>query len=254
MLLPLSNLAVQLWTRWGVTGLVLGGEAEGYVFFSPIWSWLLVVELLVYIALRVRKVQAKADWLEQKKVFRFVGRISMAAVGVFAVCGIGFLLFLGQGTIWKGEAAAKLSNFASGRISLWCVTLQTFLKETLPYQVLGNGPDNYYYILHEWGADISAWINSGALPNAIYTNAHNEWLTMLINQGVLGVLAYAGLFVSGQKTVEAEIWDRQEYFAVYFGIAGYFICSLFTFQHVISTPYVFALLGMAAALSKRLDK
>lgn len=42
-----------------------------------------------------------------------------------------------------------------------------------------------------------------------------------------------------------KLSQSPECLAVFLGLTGYLICSLFTFQHVLSTPFVFALLGMA---------
>lgn len=254
MLLPLSNLLVKLLLTFHITGLVLGGEAEAALFFSPMWAWLFFIEAVIYLILYVRERLHKTDLLADGRIMKALQKGSMAVLGILAIGVLLLLMLAGQGALWENGLMEKLSVVSSNRISLWCVTIQTFLQESLSHQLLGNGPDTYYYVMHEWKGNIYGWINSGLLQNDVFTNAHNEWLTMLINQGIFSVLAYAGIFVSGQKAVEDKIWDRPEFFAVYFGIAGYFICSLFTFQHVISTPYVFALLGMAQARLKQLDK
>lgn len=251
MLLPISDLCIQLLVKSGKFGLVLGGETEKNVFFSSAWFWLLGIEALLYGILRIREAQHKKDLLADGRILRAVQRAGKAVLGIIAVCGIIFLMILGQGDILENPFMSKLLTASSGRLSLWCVTLQTFFKEALPQKLFGNGCDTYYYVMHEWGTDLSEWIASGALQNQIFTNAHNEFLTVLINQGIFGLLAYAGIFVTGQRTLGKNIWKKWEYFAVYFGTAGYLICALFTFQHVISTPYVFALLGMSVSLSKR---
>lgn len=99
-------------------------------------------------------------------------------------------------------------------------------------------------MLYQWGSDAMDWINKGLLDNNIYSNAHNEWLTLLVEQGFFGVTAYIGILSQPLRICEKDIpkpgvpccfpgTDRlPDLFPVYF-------------QHVLSTPFVFALLGMA---------
>ena len=91
------------------------------------------------------------------------------------------------------------------------------------------------------------WINRGILENNVYSNAHNEWMTLLIEQGLPGVISYGGIFVTTVLSLRRSLGRSPEALAILLGITGYLICSLFTFQHVVSTPFAFALLGMARA-------
>ena len=113
------------------------------------------------------------------------------------------------------------------------------------FQIFGMGPDSFYYALYQWGSDAMDWINRGLLDNNIYSNAHNEWLTLLVQQGILGVIAYGGIFLTAFRNLRISATRDPRALAVFLGLTGYLICSLFTFQHVLSTPFAFALLGMA---------
>ena len=139
----------------------------------------------------------------------------------------------------------KVSEVANGRLALWKVTILTYGKEGLLFQIFGMGPDSFYYALYQWGSDAMDWINRGLLDNNIYSNAHNEWLTLLVQQGILGVIAYGGIFLTAFRNLRISATRDPRALAVFLGLTGYLICSLFTFQHVLSTPFVFALLGMA---------
>ena len=139
----------------------------------------------------------------------------------------------------------KVSEAANGRLALWKVTILTYGKEGLLFQIFGMGPDSFYYALYQWGSDAMDWINRGLLDNNIYSNAHNEWLTLLVQQGILGVIAYGGIFLTAFRNLRISATRDPRALAVSLGLTGYLICSLFTFQHVLSTPFAFALLGMA---------
>ena len=138
-----------------------------------------------------------------------------------------------------------VSEAADGRLALWKVTLLTYGKEGALYKFFGTGPGSYYHMLYQWGSDAMDWINRGLLDNNIYSNAHNEWLTLLVQQGILGVIAYGGIFLTAFRNLRISATRDPRALAVFLGLTGYLICSLFTFQHVLSTPFAFALLGMA---------
>lgn len=197
-----------------------------------------VVEVAVYLILQLRERQERSDRLESGRVFRtFVG---LAVAVTLAALLLGCLLVAGY-----LPGSDKVSEVANGRLALWKVTILTYGKEGLLFQIFGMGPDSFYYALYQWGSDAMDWINRGLLDNNIYSNAHNEWLTLLVQQGILGVIAYGGIFLTAFRNLRISATRDPRALAVFLGLTGYLICSLFTFQHVLSTPFAFALLGMA---------
>ena len=69
-------------------------------------------------------------------------------------------------------------------------------------------------------------------------------MNLLITQGLLGVAGYGGIFGAAVYSLGRNR-KIQRQFVVLLCVIGYFVCSLFTFQQVLSTPFLFALLGMA---------
>ena len=238
MLLPLSVFMVRMFLLLHLTGLVLAGDAEKRLFFTPAWYVVFVVEVAVYLILQLRERQERSDRLESGRVFRTV--VGLAVAVTLAALLLGCLLVAGY-----LPGSDKVSEVANGRLALWKVTILTYGKEGLLFQIFGMGPDSFYYALYQWGSDAMDWINRGLLDNNIYSNAHNEWLTLLVQQGILGVIAYGGIFLTAFRNLRISATRDPRALAVFFGLTGYLICSLFTFQHVLSTPFVFALLGMA---------
>ncbi len=238
MLLPLSVFMVRMFLLLHLTGLVLAGDAEKRLFFTPAWYVVFVVEVAVYLILQLRERQERSDRLESGRVFRTV--VGLAVTVTLAALLLGCLLVAGY-----LPGSDKVSEAANGRLALWKVTILTYGKEGLLFQIFGMGPDSFYYALYQWGSDTMDWINRGLLDNNIYSNAHNEWLTLLVQQGILGVIAYGGIFLTAFRNLRISATRDPRALAVFLGLTGYLICSLFTFQHVLSTPFAFALLGMA---------
>ena len=72
------------------------------------------------------------------------------------------------------------------------------------------------------------------------TNAHNEWLTTLINLGVLGTAAYAAVFLTA-------LWKYRRNSMAIMLLFTYGMHSLISFQQVLNTPFFFLLLGVCEA-------
>ena len=238
MLLPLSVFMVRVFLLLHLTGLVLAGEVEKKLFFTPVWYGVFAMEAVLYLILRMRERRTRKDFLESGRIFR-------TAVGLTAAVMLLALLFGGLLLAGYLPGSDTLTEVANGRLALWKVTLLTYGKEGFLFQIFGMGPDSFYYALYQWGSDAMDWINRGLLDNNVYSNAHNEWLTLLVQQGILGVIAYGGIFITAFRNLRTSAPRDPRALAVFLGLAGYLICSLFTFQHVLSTPFAFALLGMA---------
>ena len=235
MLLPLSIFMVRLFLLLHLTGLVIAGNVEKRLFFTTVWYIVFGVEAMLYLILRMRERQQQKNFLESGKIYRIV------VAGAVMICS-GVLL----GCLLGGSVGNEMvSEAANGRLTLWKVTLLTYGKEGVLYKFFGTGPGSYYYMLYQWGSDAMDWINKGFLDNNIYSNAHNEWLTLLIEQGIFGEVVFSGIFITAFTNLRKKLSQSPECLAVFLGLAGYLICSLFTFQHVLSTPFAFALLGMA---------
>lgn len=112
---------------------------------------------------------------------------------------------------------------------------------SLPWwrQLIGIGPDCFLTYVYDNLDKITMAKYFKTQPLA---NAHNEFLTMLVNTGLLGAVSYAGIFLS---TIKNAVKATNPFIKVIlFGILGYMINNLFSFQQVISTSFVFVLLGI----------
>jgi len=174
----------------------------------------------------------------------------VSVIGIACAAGVGVLL--SEDLRMRLEDALGMTHY--DRPAIWAKSLQAFLDNDFVYRLFGAGPDCYYHVMYEWHAYGQELTMEGAWADAVYANAHNEWITMLINQGVLGVLAYAGFFAAVLRELWKRLPESPEYTVVLLGVCGYLICSVFLFQQVVSASIVFALIGMAGVQSKKLEK
>lgn len=163
----------------------------------------------------------------EEKVQRYariaiVGALFLAA----AAGGLIFLIRRPMDEMW-----------GSGRGTIWNLAFQGFLKNGWPQKLIGVGPDcfaEYIYTVFTW-EELS--FMTGRWANAVFANAHNEWLNHLVNLGIMGTGCYLGIFVSGIKRY-------RRYLPGILAVVMYGVASLVGFQQCMSTPLLFLILGM----------
>lgn len=155
-------------------------------------------------------------------------RITILLLGIVTVatCGTWYLSRQPAGDVW-----------GSGRGGLWAAAWKGFTEAGWLQKLIGAGPDcfaEYLYRLLPTSAIDSA---EGRWQKAVFANAHNEWLSQLVNLGILGTAAYAGIFISAFKRYRGMLLGI-------FAIVLYGIASLTGFQQVLNTPLFFLVLGL----------
>ena len=115
------------------------------------------------------------------------------------------------------------------------------LKEKL----LGAGPDCYgEAVFRRLGEGTDVW-NGEHWEGAIFTNAHNEMISQLINVGIIGTICYLAIFLAG-------IWrycfgGKQLKYGRWMGtlaIVMYGAHAMISFQQVLNAPLFFLTLGL----------
>ena len=115
-------------------------------------------------------------------------------------------------------------------------------------KLFGAGPDCFYHALYSM-FDVNGVIHpTGQWETAVYANAHNEWLNMLINQGIMGLICYVGIFGTSFVRLWRSRRQKQETYWGILAVAGYCVHGIVSFQQTISTPLIFAILGISEAL------
>lgn len=131
----------------------------------------------------------------------------------------------------------KGDGWGSGRGGLWRFAWQGFLQGGFRQKLVGAGPDCFAEYIYSALPASQLTPTEGFWTGTIYANAHNEWLNTLVNLGISGTAALAGIYVSSIK----------RYRKLHLGmlvIAMYGINSLISFQQVLSTPLLFMALGL----------
>lgn len=129
-------------------------------------------------------------------------------------------------------------DMGSGRIFIWRNALASFPN----YPVIGTGPDTFYYALPA---------EAHQVYHTNFDKAHNEYLQILICQGILGLLAY--LVFLGHTLVKAipKAFKDPLIMAVLAAFIGYCVQAFFNISLPIASQSLFIFAGILAGRQPR---
>lgn len=177
-----------------------------------------------------------------------------------AVLGAGVYLFLlvlntriEGGIRFMGSMSSFIfdERWGSSRGATWIAGAEIYRSMPIPRKLVGAGSDCFALYL-DTIADLAKRV-AKQFDGARLTNAHNEWLTVLVNNGIIGFISYAGIFSSAVVRcvyyAEKALSGRRKYLYI-FGMCAfsYTIHNVVSFQQILSTPFIFLLLGMGERL------
>lgn len=146
-----------------------------------------------------------------------------------AVLALGVVLYLIE--------ISDSEGWINGRGSLWGMAWQGFLRGSWKQKLLGAGPDCFAEYIYSVFSPDELIKTEGYWAEAVFANAHNQWLNHLVNIGLLGACSAVGLFV-------AALRRYRRYLPGMLALAMYGVNSLVSFQQVLSTPLFFLMLGI----------
>ncbi len=234
---------------WEPLFVLLSGVCAGMLLWGKAMQSLGTYDILLQDGI-ARKMAAWQGWLPLAVVCLLFCGIHYAlpekkkrALQTGALCGS---LLLAAGVIIWYILRLQGSNFVewgNRRGMLWQMAWQGFYRGDLKQKLLGAGPDCFAGYLGEILPGGTTLFDQGYFAGSVFTNAHNEWLTTLINMGILGVVAYLAVFIAAFRKY------RDDSFAVLL-LLTYGVYSLISFQQVLNTPFFFLLLGICEATSR----
>ncbi len=221
-----------------VTKIMLEGKST--------WALLglcIVLDIFLYVRRNRPYSAVRLRWVKRVVVL-------LAVTAVLGMAGLIVLQTKGVFTGRLGEALGTVSYFnwndawGNGRGRIWSFAVKVFTGESLLHKLFGVGPDCFgSYALSVHGEDVKLlW------GDKVLTNAHNEWMTTLVNVGILGAVSYMGIFVTAIRSF-LKAW-RQDYLlaAAAASAVSYMAYNFFCYQQVCCTPFVFLMLGMGEYL------
>lgn len=142
-------------------------------------------------------------------------------------------------------------QWGSARGATWSAGMKIYRNIPGLKKLIGIGPDCFADFLYTI-PDLTKAVNK-QFDGSRLTNAHNEWLNTLVNMGIFGFISYGSIFISavirfvyyGEKVFKG----KGKYLNLYgFSVFAYMIHNIVSFQQILSTPFLFLILGMGECL------
>ncbi|MCM1122307.1 MAG: O-antigen ligase family protein [Eubacterium sp.] len=133
-------------------------------------------------------------------------------------------------------------DWGNGRGATWNCGMDAYRSLNAIHKIVGVGADcfaNYVYSVPELAHRLM-----GEFGNLRLTNAHSEQITLLVNVGALGWVCYVGIFVSAFVRYMRGAGKQLALYLCAVSILAYTVHNMVSFQQVLSTPFVFILLGI----------
>ncbi|MBQ6805923.1 MAG: O-antigen ligase family protein [Lachnospiraceae bacterium] len=199
-------------------------------------------------------------YTEQKRDFS-VEKCKMVRTVVWVMIAfafVGYVVLLIGNTCIEGGVFGLAGNslftfnntYANSRGATWTSGVSAYQNLSFFKKLIGVGPDcfaEYIYAVPELAEQVYSQFG-----NVRLTNAHNEWLTVLVNTGALGLLSYAGIFVSAIWRFVKEAKVQPMLYLCAISVLAYTLHNMVSFQQILNTPYVFIFLGIGESFVREI--
>lgn len=251
-------------------------QTAGYLFLTgKPWGLILGVLLLcLYFFLFIRKNNCANGWtktVENHCDNKLTGTADRGIVwtyrawqiltGLSAAALVLYIGLLTFNTTHPGVIPALDGNalftfntsWGSSRGATWSIGIHTFLTQNFGHRLFGVGPDSMAAYLYQSDnstllAEVRATFGDKRL-----TNAHGEWITVLVNTGLMGLLSFAAMIISAVGTLFSR---KQKTLAKACGLAVlcYTLHNIFSFEQMMNISQMYLVMGIGMAMAQKEER
>lgn len=215
---------------------------------SPLPIFMTIVSAICWLLVRNRN---KKERYPEKM---WVLLAALARGGFLVLLGI-FAVLLAVNTASDGTAL-KMTNvslqniltfspaWGSNRGATWTAGWMCFAEQDVLHKLIGVGPDCMSAFLYSDGSSELVGMVKERFGEARLTNAHNEWLTILVNMGLLGAVGFAGMMITAIGRFLSCHRNNLIAGACGMCLLAYTVNNMFSFQQSLSIATIFVILGI----------
>ena len=235
----------------GIAGILLNGKAA---------LGIMGASAVLYAALKA--AERKGFTLLTAAEEKTARRMRMAVAVVLFAAAAAAALWIIKGAHGSGQTpdtdeqglyhAVFDEDWGNGRGTAYNCGISAYIHSSFVHKMTGVGADcfaDYLYSIPELVEQMEDQYAGERL-----TNAHNEWLTLLVNTGFLGLACYLGLFASAfVRHIRGASGQPLLYLSA-ICILTYTMNNIVSFQQVLSTPFVFIMTGIGEAYFRNMQE
>lgn len=218
---------------------------------KTVLPWAAGILLLgIYLWLHTQRAE------QHEKCIRRIWYIFLCLIGVALVTFIAMLVI---NTLHPGSIGALSDNplfifdreWGSSRGGTWKAGIRAWSSQDALHKVVGIGPDGMAEYIYKGPDSGLLDMVRAQFGNNRLTNAHGEWITILANLGVLGLVGFAGMIVSAIVRFLRAGTGRVLCMACGLAVFSYTINNIFSFQQIMNISQMFILLGLGEWLRRK---
>ena len=187
-----------------------------------------------------------------EKVMGITARIIMIAVSVTLAA---FVIMITVNTLRPGSLGSLsqygIFTFSGGwgskRGETWSAGVQCFLEQDFLHKLVGVGPDAMVAYLYSGVSEELMKSMYSAFGSLQLTNVHNEWLTVLLDVGILGAVSFVGMISCAVREFLKRAGKNPLAAACGFSLLAYTVNNFFSFQQIMNVAPMYVILGMGMA-------
>lgn len=145
------------------------------------------------------------------------------------------------------------TSWGSSRGATWSIGIHTFLAQNFGHRLFGVGPDSMAAYLYQ--SDNSTLLAEVRVTfgDKRLTNAHGEWITVLVNTGLMGLLSFAAMIISAVGTLFSR---KQKTLAKACGLAVlcYTLHNIFSFEQMMNISQMYLVMGIGMAVAEKEER
>lgn len=221
------------------------------------YGWFPVVMTIVSVLALAWVRRSNGRGIYPERVFSVTAR----AVVFGCIAAVLLILLLAVVNTLRPGSIGMLSGYSwftlneqwgSSRGATWSAGWRCFSEQDALHKLVGTGPDCMWeYIRTGASESLKSAVTEKFGESNRLTNAHNEWLTILVNMGILGLAGYGGMMVCGIRELIKKGRNVPAACACGFCLLAYTVNNMFSFQQAMSTGSIFVIFGMGKAFLRR---
>ena len=134
-------------------------------------------------------------------------------------------------------------NWGTHRGHNWRIAFTNFFENFSIFQKLfGYGPDTYLVV-----SERTFYEEMVTKYGEVYDSAHNEYINYLICEGLIGLICYLGIFITGIKNGVKKLSSNIYILAPIMAVISYMVQATVNIAIPITTPIFFILMYMCTA-------